>query len=211
MRWSSSVRVVVLLAALLVACGATSTTTTAADIPPETTTSGSSPSAPPSSTPVGGNELGARELFPDLGADHLSDEEASAIIAGTLAQPEYNSVPPTSGQHASYWADCGIYLQVIPDIVQVHSLEHGAVLIQYNPEIDPADISALRLYAHDKADHVIVAPNPAVGAYIVLTAWQVRMELTTLNIAAMDAFWLDYANEGPERVPCPVEIDEASA
>lgn len=203
-------KVVVSLAVLLTACGVTSSTTTVADLSPDQVTSESESTAPPTSTPDGQSELGARELMPDLGTDHLSDEEVSAIIAGTLAPPEYNSEPPTSGPHASIWADCGIYLQVIPDIVQVHSLEHGAVVIQYNPEIDPADIAALRRYAREKADHIIVAPNSDIGSYIVLTAWQVRMELTTLNVAAIDEFWLDYANEGPERVPCPVQVDEAA-
>lgn len=211
MMFSRRAAVIALQVVLLVACGATSSTTTVVELTPSPPDSGSSSNVPPTSTPPGSSEVGARELFPDLGRDHLSDEDASAIIAGTLPPPDYNSVPPTSGPHASFWADCGIYVQVIPDIVQVHSLEHGAVVVQYNPEIDPDDIAALRNYAREKADHIIVAPNPDIGSYIMLTAWQVRMELATLNLEAMDAFWFDYANEGPERVPCPVEVDEAGA
>lgn len=191
------------------ACGATSSTTTVAGSPPDETSSrsGSTPQ-----TSIVGTEatVGMRETFPDLGREHLSDEDTTAVIAGTLAPPQYNSVPPTSGTHSPFWAQCGIYLQAIPDIVQVHSLEHGAVLIQYNPDIDPADISALEEFAREQGSHVVVAPNPAVVPYIALTAWTVRLEMSTLDLAAVERFWLDYANEGPERVPCPFEVDEAA-
>ncbi len=192
------------------ACGATSaTTTTFVDNAPDQPSSNSGPT-PQTSVLVAKAAEGVRETFPDLGGEHLSDDDTSAVIAGSLAPPEYNSVPPTSGTHSPFWAQCGVYLQSIPDIVQVHSLEHGAVLIQYNPDIDPADISALQEFAREKNSHVVVAPNPAVVPYIALTAWTVRMEMSTLDPVAVERFWLDYANEGPERVPCPFEVDEAA-
>ena len=193
----------------LAACGATSSTTTVVG---DTTDQTSSGSVSTSATSVFTFETGefTKEVFPDLGREHLSDDDTAAVIAGTLAQPEYNSVPPTSGTHSPFWAQCGVYLQAIPDIVQVHSLEHGAVLIQYNPDIDPADISALEAFAREKDSHVVVAPNPDEVSFIVVTAWTVRMELSTLDLVAVEAFWLDYANEGPERVACPFEVDEAA-
>ena len=193
----------------LSACGATSSTTTVAHNPPDETSS-SSGITPQTSTVGAEAAPGRRETYPDLGREHLSDEDTAAVIAGTLAPPEYNSEPPTSGTHSPFWAQCGVYVAAIPDIVQVHSLEHGAVLIQYNPEIDPADISALEEFAREKGSHVVVAPNPAVVPYLTLTAWTVRLEMSTLDMAAVEGFWLDYANEGPERVPCPFEVDEAA-
>ena len=197
------------LTLFLGACGATSSTTTVVGSPPDETSSSSA--ITPQTSIIGGEAtMGMRETFPDLGRDHLSDEDTAAVVAGTLAPPEYNSVPPTSGTHAPFWAPCGVYIEAIPDIVQIHSLEHGAVLIQYNPEIDPADISALEEFAREKGAHVVVAPNPAVVPYIVLTAWTVRLEMSTLDLAAVEGFWLDYANEGPERVPCPFEVDESA-
>lgn len=191
------------------ACDATSSTTTVVGNPPDETSSDTGPT--PQTSIVGAEAAeGIRETFPDLGREHVSDEDTDAVIAGSLASPEYNSVPPTSGTHSPFSAQCGIYLQTVPDIVQVHSLEHGAVLIQYNPEIDPADISALQEFAREKGSHMVVAPNPAVVPYIAMTAWTVRMEMSTLDLVAVEAFWLDYANEGPERVPCPFEVDEAA-
>lgn len=194
-----------LLALFLGGCGAMSTTTVVGTTPDQT-------SGLTSETSVFVFEYGevTREVFPDLGREHLSDQDTSAVIAGSLAPPQYNSVPPTSGTHAPFWAQCGIYRQVIPDIVQVHSLEHGVVMIQYNPDIDPADIAALEAFDRQTGSHVVVAPNPQVVPYIVLTAWRVRMELSTLDLGAVEGFWLEYANEGPERVACPFEVDEAA-
>src|SRR5262249_59233582 len=46
--------------------------------------------------------------------------------------PPYNSTPPTSGPHLPYIASWGIYTEPIPDQLQVHNLEDGGVLVQYN-------------------------------------------------------------------------------
>jgi hypothetical protein len=216
---------VTVLALVAAACGITGTTTTTMTIdgvPPgpsasdDAGTSDLVPGAPDTTNPGTGvpeesNPRPVVETFADLGAAHLSDAEATGVINGTVGSPEYNSVPPTSGTHTPAWAQCGIYRQMIPDAVQVHSLEHGAVIIQYTPGLDPADIDALESFARDKASHVIVAAYEGLETPIVLTAWTVRLQLTNLDLDAIEEFWLDYANEGPERVPCPLEIDEAEA
>jgi hypothetical protein len=216
------VLLVTILALVAGACGTTGSTTTTMTIDgvPGTNASGDASTSdlvqgapgatiPATSVPEEASPPGVIETFADLGADHLSDAEAAGVINGTVAAPEYNSVPPTSGTHTPAWAQCGIYRQLIPDAVQVHSLEHGAVIIQYTPGWDPADIEALESFARDKASHIIVAPYEGLATPIVLTAWTVRLQLASLDLDAIEEFWLDYANEGPERVPCPLEIDEA--
>lgn len=208
------------------ACGITSTTTTTVVGPDGvgTSTLGESPDPgsadttgdtshdPPVTTvPEGHQAAPVRETFPDLGRDHLSDADAVAVINGTMPGPDYNSQPPTSGIHTPVWAQCGIYKQEIPGAVQVHSLEHGAVIIQYHPEFDPDGVLAIEEFARAKGSHIVVAPNDALPAPIVLTAWTVREQLQVADVDAMDAFWVEFANEGPERVACPIEIDEAAA
>ena len=150
-----------------------------------------------------------RVSFADLGRDHLSDEDSVAILEGRLDPPEYNSVPPTSGSHAQGWAPCGIYRQQVPDIIQVHSLEHGAVMIQYLPEIDPEDVLTLESFGRQLGSHFVVSPNDGLTSPIVLTAWTVMLELQVLDLDVIDEFWADFANQGPEQVDCPLEVDEA--
>ena len=150
-----------------------------------------------------------RVSFADLGRDHLSDEDSVAILEGRLDPPEYNSVPPTSGSHAQGWAPCGIYRQQVPDIIQVHSLEHGAVMIQYLPEIDPEDVLTLESFGRQLGSHFVVSPNDGLTSPIVLTAWTVMLELQVLDLGVIDEFWADFANQGPEQVDCPLDVDEA--
>ena len=62
--------------------------------------------------------------FPDQGNRHVM------TLKETI--PPYNSTPPTSGPHLPYIASWGIYTEPIPDQLQVHNLEDGGVLVQYN-------------------------------------------------------------------------------
>lgn len=60
---------------------------------------------------------------PIAGADHI--QEGMAAI-------DWNSNPPTSGQHYAVWAPAGFYTEVIPDGYLVHNMEHGYVIVYYN-------------------------------------------------------------------------------
>ncbi len=86
----------------------------------------------------------------------------------------YNSDPPTSGPHLPSIARWGIHERPIPKELQVHNLEDGGVLVQYN--CDRANQECRELV--DKLanivrryNHAILAPYPGVTQKITLTAW----------------------------------------
>jgi hypothetical protein len=62
------------------------------------------------------------EEVEELGREHIQD----------ISEIQYNSNPPTSGNHFAYWAKKGVYDRVISDGYLIHSLEHGYVNISYN-------------------------------------------------------------------------------
>ena len=62
--------------------------------------------------------------MPTLGNTHITSAAASNVV--------YNTRPPTSGPHLDSLARWGIHLQPIADELQVHNLEDGGVLVQYN-------------------------------------------------------------------------------
>ncbi len=64
------------------------------------------------------------EKMADLGRKHVQIGE----------QVEYNSNPPTSGDHYGEWIRAGVYDEPTDDRNLVHSLEHGYVIMSYNCE-----------------------------------------------------------------------------
>jgi Protein of unknown function (DUF3105) len=102
--------------------------------------------------------------LPDLGNRHV----------GTLTVeiPPYNSDPPTSGPHLPYIAPWGIHTEPIPKQLQVHNLEDGGVVVQYNCPDGCSDLVAkLRAIVSGYERQVILAPYPGMKTRIALTAW----------------------------------------
>ncbi len=101
-------------------------------------------------------------LMPDQGNLHIP-------TADSPHEP-YNSDPPTSGPHLPYIAPWGVHTRPIPPPLQVHNLEDGGVLVQYNCEC-PELVEKLRAIVRRYDRHVILAPYPPMKSRIVLTAW----------------------------------------
>ncbi|HUO46737.1 MAG TPA: DUF3105 domain-containing protein [Acidimicrobiia bacterium] len=141
------------------------------------------------------------ETFPDQGAQHI-DPSGPA--------PDYNSIPATSGPHAPTPASCGVYREDVADVFTVHTLEHGAIVIRYEPSITAEDRAVLEDFARDAPSHVLVAPREGLEAPIALTAWTKRLLLDTADRDAISAFWDLYAQFGPERgVACSFQVDQS--
>ena len=146
--------------------------------------------------------LASVETFPDQGQLHLDV---------TDPVPVYNSDPPTSGPHATAPAACGIYRAAPPDINVIHNLEHGVIVAYYNPETASAARDDLESFARDAGTHVIVTPRDGMESPITLTAWTHLLRLDTYDRAAIDAFYGEFAQRGPEvGVPCPFQVDQTT-
>ena len=83
----------------------------------------------------------------------------------------YNTRPPTSGPHLDALARWGVHAQPIPDELQVHNLEDGGVVVQYNCRECQELIAKLEAIVRRYPDKVILAPYPTMEARIALTAW----------------------------------------
>ncbi len=102
------------------------------------------------------------ERVPIMGVYHLTSGGAA---------PAYNSVPPTSGPHVPQIARWGIQSAPIAPEMQVHNLEDGGVLVQYNRQVTDETIDQLELVVRGYGEHVILAPYPGMDSPIALTAW----------------------------------------
>lgn len=147
-------------------------------------------------------ELETVETFDDLGTQHLVVGEAT---------PNYNSNPPTSGPHADTPAACGVYRQPVPDVNSLHSMEHGAIVVHYDPELSQEQVIDLEEIGRDVGGEIIVTPRPDNPSAVVLTAWTKLLALDEVDGDVIAAFESEFGNRSPEAgAQCPFQVDEGS-
>jgi hypothetical protein len=96
-------------------------------------------------------------------------------------------MPPTSGPHLPYIAPWGVHTKPIPDELQVHNLEDGGVVVQYNcdcPEVAEKLAEVVRRYDR----FVVLAPYPKMKSRIALTAWTRLETLEEFDAERIDRF-----------------------
>jgi len=151
--------------------------------------------------------LGIRAIAPEpLGPDYsllVLNEGATHVQEGTRVQ--YQSNPPTSGNHWSVPLRPGIYDTEKPDEAIMHSLEHGRVWVSYKASISSEAKKKLREVVGGQFA-VILTPRPGNDADIALAAWG-RLDTFdlsddgTLDTKRVRDFISRYRNRGPEYVP----------
>ena len=100
----------------------------------------------------------------NMGNAHITETQIGSTI--------YNSTPPTSGPHLGNLASWGVHSQPIPNEQQIHNLEDGGVVIQYNCPDGCEDLVAqLSAIVKKYEEQVVLAPYPGMDSRIALTAW----------------------------------------
>ncbi len=93
---------------------------------------------------------------------------------------QYEVIPPVGGPHNSAWQNCGIYDQPVQDEYAVHSLEHGAVWVTYQPDLPADQVEILRQTASGNG-YVLLSPYPDLPAPVVASAWGVQLKLESAS------------------------------
>jgi hypothetical protein len=131
--------------------------------------------------------------MPSQGRDH--------IVVGQI-HPDYNSNPPTSGWHYANWEKWGVHTDPIPAGLQIHNLEHGGIMVQYNcPDGCPELVEQLKGIVDRYRAKVILAPYPDMDTRIALTAWTWIDQFDEFDEARIRAFIDTHINCGPEYIP----------
>ncbi|HLS76578.1 MAG TPA: DUF3105 domain-containing protein [Nocardia sp.] len=95
----------------------------------------------------------------------------------------YDRTPPFGGSHDSEWADCTgtVYSKPMRNENAVHSLEHGAVWIAYNPDkVDNAAVDTLKGKVEGKA-YTFMSPYPDLDAAVSLQSWGHQLKLDSAD------------------------------
>ena len=141
--------------------------------------------------------------------DVATDEVASADIDGLVitegldagharGELPYSSLTPVGGDHNPFWQKCGHYTVEIPAERAVHSLEHGAVWIAYQPGTDVSGLEPL--VAVD--EHLLMSPVDGLEVPLMISAWGVQVAVDGPDDPRIAAFIDTYIRNGPEAAPC---------
>jgi Protein of unknown function (DUF3105) len=128
-------------------------------------------------------------------------------VEGTVSYPQ---TPPVGGDHNPVWQNCGFYSSPVRNENAVHSMEHGAVWITYQPDLPSDQVEVLRNLAHDNT-YVLVSPFPDSPAPVVASAWGKQLQLDSANDPRLEQFVSAFREgpQAPERgAPCTNGIGE---
>lgn len=151
-----------------------------------------------------------RSSTPDEINGHAITGFGGAGVGEHSSEPVSSEMtPPVQGTHSSTPAPCGVYGSLVADEELVHSLEHGAVGLLFDPtRATPEDIKELEAIASDADENVLSAPYEGMEPVFAIASWGERMDLDELDIAAVNEYIDTFAGKGPEPgQTCPNTVD----
>lgn len=126
------------------------------------------------------------------GRNHLPD--------GTMI--DYNSNPPAGGNHYTKPQDAGIYDKAPADGNLVHSLEHGAVILWYKPDLPKSEVDKLKsLFDSIPVGKKIMTPRESLDVPVALSSWGRVLKLQVIDENQIKNFFEANYNRAPENEP----------
>lgn len=139
--------------------------------------------------------LGVRNLRQT--ADIAGIQYFSGLTAEhTTGSVTYAQNPPVGGDHSSTLLNCGIYDQTVANENAVHSLEHGAVWVTYQPDLPRAAVDKLRQMVRGHS-HLLLSPYPNLPAPVIASAWGMQLQLPGADDPRLARFLKKY-EQGPQ-------------
>jgi hypothetical protein len=138
-------------------------------------------------TTASGQAIEGVKVFTNLERGHIS---------GTVT---YDPVPPVGGPHNAVWQNCGVYAQPVQNENAVHSLEHGAIWITYQPDLPADQLEKLQRLTR-QSSYRLLSPYPGIPGPIVASAWGYQLQLESADDPRLAQFIAKYEQNpfGPE-------------
>lgn len=128
-------------------------------------------------------------------------EEYSDLTFDHVETPvDYEVMPPVGGDHLAIWQNCGFYAAPIQSEAGVHSMEHGAVWITYDPELPTEQISELERLAEDNP-YLLASPMDDLPTPVTASAWGVQLQLESVDDERLPVFLTKYLQGEQTREP----------
>jgi len=142
----------------------------------------------PTATPA----IAGVQTFSGLSHDHMGKGEYPQ---------NYPQSPPVGGAHSPVWLACGVYDQAVPKEAAVHSMEHGAIWITYQPELGEPGKELVKQLAALNPEYVLVSPYSGQDPPVVASTWGLQLKAPLAADSRLVAFIKQYAggNQGGEQ------------
>jgi Protein of unknown function (DUF3105) len=132
--------------------------------------------------------------LPDEGNQHIPPS----------ADPRYDANPPTSGPHDPTPLADGAYLDHPEERYYVHSLEHGRIVIHYDPRLPESRQLEVKGVFDENPEGMVLIPSTGMPYQVAATAWRNGLgcdRYTPEVLDAIRAFRDEFRGKGPEKIP----------
>ncbi|WP_298180556.1 DUF3105 domain-containing protein [Saccharomonospora sp.] len=120
----------------------------------------------------------------------VTEEYAAGAHVLPHERVAYDKTPPFGGPHDGNWAACNgiVYPEPVRTENMVHTLEHGAVWIAYNPDqVQGEDLDQLKLRV-DGEPFMVMSPYPGLDPPVSLQAWGRQLKVDSVTDERIDQF-----------------------
>lgn len=140
-----------------------------------------------------------RLFEPDVAGVVFAEEEIPGNQHDSTLQIPFGELPPMGGPHNPTWQNCGIYDTPVEAQYAIHSMEHGAIWITYQPDLPADEVEVLEDLALANG-RLLLSPYPDQKSKVVLTGWDLQLALDSVTDERLEQFVDRYTNtRGPER------------
>jgi len=120
---------------------------------------------------------------------HKTDPKSLEYEQHTWGPIKYKYNPPVGGTHNPNWQRClgDVYTAPIASEHAVHSMEHGAVWITYNPSLPADQVETLAKKVRGN-DYMLMSPFPNLDAPISVQTWGYQLKVQKASDGRIDDF-----------------------
>ena len=121
----------------------------------------------------------------------------------TNERVSYPQTPPVGGPHNPTWETCVFRDRPVTSETAVHSLEHGAIWITYQPDLPADQLDVLRRLAASRRDVLVSRWDDGLPAPVVASSWGRQLKLQSAHDPRLLQFAQAFTGQAPEpSAPC---------
>ena len=125
---------------------------------------------------------------------------------GSGVAVDYATTPPYGGPHWTFPLRCGIYEEEQHFEPMVHTMEHGAIVLYYQPlVVDAGTVGEMRVAASQllrEGARLILTPSTRIGTPVAIASWGRLLLMDDFEEDTLRGFIEAFEGDAPEELGC---------